>query len=169
MSGETLGKQLVDASQDGDIKTVRRLLKKGVDVNYEDTDKTTALMMASSRGHLDCLRLLLDHNADVNVQDEEGWTALIFATFWNQVDCVKLLLEYGADISLPNSKGMRPKDIAWEREFSEILNMITEVCVSSIVMGSNIIYWPSILVSINTVWESEEASVQELQETRTWH
>ncbi len=57
----------------------RELLRRGVDVNAEDTDKYTALLFAVNSKDVDIVRLLLEHGANANAKDKLGYTPLMRA------------------------------------------------------------------------------------------
>lgn len=59
---------LMRAAERGDLRAVRVLLKKGVDVNAKDTFGGTALMSAAAQGHLAVVKALLAAGADPNAQ-----------------------------------------------------------------------------------------------------
>ena len=45
------GKQLLEASESGNLIAVRKLLDEGVDVNWKNKKRDTALCWASAKGH----------------------------------------------------------------------------------------------------------------------
>ena len=90
---------LHSAAYEGDVKRVRKLLKKGADPNTQSEDGDTPLHVAVSWGHVDVVKLLLEHGADPNIKNENGWTPLYRAASEGRVDIVKLLLEHGANPS----------------------------------------------------------------------
>ena len=92
---------LLKTSQ-GDIDNVLSLIKAGVDVNIQDKNGITAMMIAAENGYLELLRELKQAGADVNIQNYYGDTALMCATKKEQHNCVQKLLEFGANI---NTKG----------------------------------------------------------------
>jgi ankyrin repeat protein len=59
---------LMRASQRGQIMTVRRLLRKGVNVNEQDDYGRTALGLASYEGHVEVIKSLLAAGADPNAR-----------------------------------------------------------------------------------------------------
>ncbi|OEJ15271.1 hypothetical protein BFL38_13275 [Brachyspira hampsonii] len=71
--------ELLEASKNNDLETLKSLIEKGADVNAKDNDNWTALMLASDNGHLEVVKYLLDKGADVNAADNNGWTPFFFA------------------------------------------------------------------------------------------
>eukprot|EP00854_Cymbomonas_tetramitiformis_P010959 gene10959-12959_t len=64
------------AASEGDVDTVRVLLKRGLPVNTGDYDARTTLHLASAEGNLKVVELLIEEGADVNVMDRWGNTPL---------------------------------------------------------------------------------------------
>ena len=84
--------QLIDACKDGDLKQVKELIEKGVNVHtYDDY----ALMYASQYGHLDLVKYLIEQGADINARND---FALRYASQYGHLDVVKYLIEQGAYI-----------------------------------------------------------------------
>ena len=104
-------KTLVDAANDHDIDTVRKLLRTGADVNGVAPDGETALMAAADTRDLAIVQALLDAGADVNKTKSPadaalphdrstGYTALIYAADAGDPQIVRLLLAKGADVTV---------------------------------------------------------------------
>merc|ERR1712166_1077028 len=84
--------RLVGAAKDGDIWTVKELLKANTDVNgVNNQEGTTALMMASFNGHEEVVKVLLKAKAKVDLQNMYGNTALMAASAHGHKEVVKLL------------------------------------------------------------------------------
>ena len=75
----------------GYARTVKLLLEAGADVDAQDKNGCTALILASSRGYADIVKLLLDANADTSIEDKFEKTALDYALKSNRTEVVKLL------------------------------------------------------------------------------
>ena len=94
-------------SRNGDI--IRELLAcKDIDVNAQDRDGETALMMACGRGYNpSVLRELLKHKeVDVNVRANNGRNAMMIAAVENCDGAVKMLLLRGRlDINAQDDDG----------------------------------------------------------------
>ena len=56
---------------------VTQLIKKNVNINFQDKDGNTALMFASYNKNLNIVKLLLNNGANPNLQDKNGNTVLI--------------------------------------------------------------------------------------------
>ena len=96
---------LIQASLDGDLATVQRLVAERADVNAKSPDGSTALMEAALEGHAEIVRALLEAGADVNAKNNRGWTALLRAAQEGDADVVRLLLDARADTNVATSDG----------------------------------------------------------------
>ena len=103
------GDPLLNASYDGDVERVIRILDAGTSPNHSDsTGFHTPLTLAAYKHNPDVISLLITRGADVNLQNGMGDTPLHIATYSRQYDCAKILLESGADQSITNSDGRTP-------------------------------------------------------------
>ena len=93
---EKLQAQLMDAATNGNIKLVNELIIAGADVNANDNNGVTALMVASREGHTSCIEMLVARGADVNAKNDSGMTALMYASQNEHSEAVKFLKESGA-------------------------------------------------------------------------
>ena len=79
------------------FETARSLIELGADVNKQDKDGNTPLMIALQEGDIDIVEDLLKNGADVYA-DNWGMTVLDFAIQSGDPKKVKLLLDYGLRI-----------------------------------------------------------------------
>lgn len=91
---------LLEASQEGDIEDMTRLLSAGANVNAEIAGDGSPLIVAARRGHMEAIRFLLDRGANPNVGVSGDGNPLIMAARGGHLDAVKLLLDRGADANL---------------------------------------------------------------------
>jgi len=88
--------KLLQASIVGDVKTVRKMIREGIDIHAIDSDPFTH---ACERGHLEIVKEFIKAGVDVNVQQSSN--PLSAAAAGNHIEVVKVLLEAGANPNLP--------------------------------------------------------------------
>ena len=105
---------ILDAAEDGDLKTAEALLEKNPALVFtKDNHGWTPLLLAVKNGHIDLAQLLLTNKADVNAKDKEGEIPLHWAIMSvNPKDLVKLLLATGADFNAKDREGKTPLHLA---------------------------------------------------------
>jgi hypothetical protein len=94
---------LIAACQDGNLKDVRRLVKKGVSLDQRDDKGWTLLQIAAWHGHLDTIQYLVEAGADVNATCGHGATSLHFAAAGGHLDIARYLIESGAEVNLADN------------------------------------------------------------------
>ena len=109
-----LAKELVEASQKGDLEQTRNLIKQGADVNGSYTPPNTCHPMASGcsapvsqipliaacqAGHLDIVKELIKAKVNVNKSNTRKETPLMFASKSGNNDIVKALIAAGAKVN----------------------------------------------------------------------
>lgn len=91
--------ELVRASLNGDLATVRELVETGANVNSTDEHGMGPLLTFTPT----VVEYLLSKGADPNHQtNESGASVLAGIAYMNNADCVRLLLEGGADPNVGN-------------------------------------------------------------------
>jgi hypothetical protein len=70
---------LLDAAKKGKTALVGQLLDKGADLESQDREGRTPLMLAAQYGHAPTVRLLLDKGAKAGARDSQGWNAYMLA------------------------------------------------------------------------------------------
>ena len=99
-----------------------------LDINAQDFDGKTALMLATKGGHSECVQLLLQRpELDINVKDSLGDTAFIFACMKGHTDIVKLFIEEAAHRQVDfNAKGFEKNGYAWacRNKHTEIIQLL---------------------------------------------
>jgi ankyrin repeat protein len=110
---------LMGACLRGQTKVVKYLINKGADINLQNKNGETALMIASenmySRKGKEILKFLIKKGAKLDLQNKEGNTALMTAYKWRRWEAVKLLIDGGATIDKYQYKKIKstsePQDI----------------------------------------------------------
>ncbi len=97
---------IFEASAQGDLRRVEKLVKGGADVNSKSGENSmTPLSIASSSGKLDVVKYLIDNGADINLASFDGKTPLMHAVINNHLDVVKYLITKGANVNLKDKEG----------------------------------------------------------------
>ena len=81
---------------------IRKLLSFGLDVNLQNHNGSTALMLVSAMGYEDAVETLLDCGANVHIRDRQGKNAVHYTTMSPGMQApstavIKLLSEHGAN------------------------------------------------------------------------
>ncbi|XP_008411884.1 ankyrin repeat domain-containing protein 33B [Poecilia reticulata] len=83
-----------------------------IDINHQDNDGNTALMIAAQAGFITILNYILNYYpcVETELRDPRGFTALIKAGLQGREDCVTALLMHGADmhaVDLVQGRGLK--------------------------------------------------------------
>ena len=89
----------------GDLAKVKTCVQKGADVNLQNDDDRTALMVASDQGYLEIVKYLVANGANINEKGLLNWTSLLWASYKGHTEVVKYLVANGADVNLQNNDG----------------------------------------------------------------
>ena len=86
---------LMMASQGNFVDIANDLIGKGADVNKQNQNGTSPLMIACSFGHLETIATLLDSkDININAKGEDGLTAVVLAIHYNNVQTIKEVFAY---------------------------------------------------------------------------
>jgi ankyrin repeat protein len=89
--------QLISASKQGLVESVKDLLHRGADITASSDKGKTALHYAAAYGHTEIVRMLIEKGAEMDARDREGHTPLMLAAIYGCNLTVQALLEGGAD------------------------------------------------------------------------
>ncbi|MGJ8619164.1 MAG: quinoprotein dehydrogenase-associated putative ABC transporter substrate-binding protein [Methylophilaceae bacterium] len=104
--GSTLEQELINATVALDSTRIEYLLQRGANINTQNVEGQTPLMIAAQNGDLSVVNGLLAYEADANVQDNDGWTAAMHAVRTNDPKIFRLLGKYKADFNIMNHDEM---------------------------------------------------------------
>lgn len=95
-----IDRALLEASAEGDIEGIEKLLQAGANVNVKIDGDGSPLISASRANSIAAARLLLDRGADPNIAVPGDGSPLIGAAREGAVKVMSLLLDRGANIEL---------------------------------------------------------------------
>lgn len=111
---------LYTATRKENLAVIKKLLKRGADVNRTAPNGWTSLKSAAQQGSFEIVKVLLDAGADPNIADDTNYTPLMNAVSGEHEDIVKILLKFNAD---PNvQSGDNPEDDDWEPGRSALMD-----------------------------------------------
>jgi uncharacterized protein len=90
--GKIAGERLLAATLNNDASRVAGLLEAGVDPDFYDKNRNTALIYAARDGRTRIAAMLIEAGASPDWIDGEKVTPLILASYKNHIEIVKLLL-----------------------------------------------------------------------------
>jgi len=95
----------------------------GVDLEEENPQGQTALMVAAYQGRLDLVKKLVESGAEVS---HKGWTALHFAASSGQIEVVRYLLDQSAYLDAESPNGTTPIMMAARRGDRAICQLLAD-------------------------------------------
>ena len=87
------------AAQAGDLNRVKSLINKGLDIDSQGSDGSTALHRAVHEQHDDVVRYLVENGANCNIPNNKGQTTVHLAAEHDNVLMILLLIEGHADLN----------------------------------------------------------------------
>lgn len=103
---------LYTATRKENLAVIKKLLKRGADVNRSAPNGWTSLKSAAQQGSFEIVKVLLDAGADPNIADDTNYTPLMNAVSGEHEDIVKILLKFNADTNVQS--GENPEEDDWE-------------------------------------------------------
>jgi ankyrin repeat protein len=117
--------QFYNSAKAGDVKTIRSLLRQGIDPDLKNPRNISPLWRAAQSASLTVDKLLLDTQAvDLNAQSTAGRSPIFWAAANGHTRIVDLLLDRGANPSLPDENGRIRLSVAKENGHDDIVDVL---------------------------------------------
>ncbi|KAM6977784.1 photoreceptor ankyrin repeat protein [Aplochiton taeniatus] len=135
-----------------------------VDINHQDNDGNTALMIAAQAGFVNILNYILNFypGVDTELRDPRGFTALIKASMQGREECVAALLMNGADMNAVDlHRGIGIKDWAMKTGRFDVLNRLRRLSMHPVAEQFCETYppeWPELKELVAKATASKSAS-----------
>lgn len=107
------GTQLISAAANGKLSLVKKMVKKGTDINFVNYYNYNALNLAVKKGHPDVTKFLLEKNIFI-ITDILGETPLYAAARNNDCEIMKILIDHG--VSNQNTNWLKRTAIDYTTE-----------------------------------------------------
>ncbi len=115
---------IVDIVSKNDLKAVKTALDQGADINSQDKDGRSLLLIATVKKYIEMANLLVSYKADVNLQDHQSDSAFLYAGASGQTELVKLFLKNGARFDIFNRYNGTALIPACERGHTETVKIL---------------------------------------------
>ena len=113
------------ACENGGLGIVNMLIYYNrADIETEDHDGFTPLMVAVMRRHCSVVEVLISSGASLNKKSKEGRTALQYTCENGDLDIVKMLISRGADIETEDRDGSIPLMMAARKRHHSVVNKL---------------------------------------------
>ncbi len=107
-----------------DLAGVQELLNKGANVNTQDKNKRSLLLLATTNKQVEMAKLLVKSGADVNLQDDRQDSPFLYAGASGQTELVRIFLENGARFDVFNRYNGSALIPACERGYVETVRVL---------------------------------------------
>ncbi|MGE8078541.1 ankyrin repeat domain-containing protein [Peribacillus loiseleuriae] len=159
--GIVVHEQLLQATERGETGSIRKLIKEGANINAQDSNRRTAIMIATYYNDVEAAKILIDAGADVNIQDNLKNTPFLYAGAEGYLDILKLTIQAGADPAITNRYGGTALIPASEHGY---VNVVKELLThtNTNVNHINNLGWTALLEAIilNDGAEKQQQTVQ---------
>ena len=122
-----LGQKMLNETSQGNVREVKRLISRGVDVNTTNRYGVTPLMVACLCNWPEVVKVLLEEGADTELRESFfGCTALMFACMSGGWDSVELLLDHDADVNAMDTLQRTALTVAHSVENAEAVKLLLQ-------------------------------------------
>lgn len=139
--------ELLEAAKLRDTEKVKELIEQNAELNTQDSEGRTALMIATYNNDAPTVKALLDAGADVDIKDNMQNNCFLYAGAEGYIDILRLANEAGADPTIINRYGGVALIPASERghvEMVEVLLNETKVNVNHV----NKLGWTALMEAV---------------------
>ena len=85
------------------------MIEKGCNVNFQNVDGVTPILIAAKLDHYDLAKVLIDHGANINLSLWPFiWFPIFYAVEAEKPDLTSLLIENGSYVNVKNCNGFTP-------------------------------------------------------------
>jgi uncharacterized protein len=153
--------ELIQATENKNGDTIKRLIEEGAEINTQDSDGRTSIMIATYNNDIETAKILIDAGADVNIQDDMKNNPFLYAGAEGYLDILKHTIKAGADPSITNRYGGTALIPASEHGYVDVIKELltnTDIDINHV----NNLGWTALLEAIilNNGDEKQQQTVQ---------
>ncbi|WP_253701452.1 ankyrin repeat domain-containing protein [Bacillus sp. FJAT-27445] len=145
--GKGLNEQLFAAAEHGNVDEISRLIEKGANINAQDSNGKTPVMIATYNNDVAAAKILIDARADVDIRDNMKNNVFLYAGAEGYIDILKLAINAGADPHITNRYGGVAVIPAAERGHVDVVELLlteTDINVNHV----NNLGWTALIEAI---------------------
>ncbi|WP_269432225.1 ankyrin repeat domain-containing protein [Bacillus sp. FJAT-27245] len=142
-----LNELLLAAAERGNVGEISRLIEKGADINVQDSEGRTPVMIAAYKNDVAAAKALIDAGADVDIRDNMKNNVFLYAGAEGYIDILKLAIKAGADPNMTNRYGGVAIIPASERGHVDVVKLLlteTDINVNHV----NNLGWTALMEAI---------------------
>ncbi|KAF5296333.1 hypothetical protein FQA39_LY12550 [Lamprigera yunnana] len=119
-------KDLFEAVENGHVYTVQTLVNNGLDINSQNENGETLLLIAIRCVHIPIMDWLISKGAKIDIVSNRSSSALHFAACMGDCVSVRCLIEGGVDVNILNSDGDTAIALALRHEKISIAEILLD-------------------------------------------
>lgn len=119
--------QWINAIAERNNNLLRQLLgNKSININAQDAEGKTALMVAAIHGDGDLTNTLLGYGSRIDLTNHRGGTALMYAAARNQLPAIRQLVSHRADMNIRAENGWTALTLAAAKGNDDIVRYLLD-------------------------------------------
>lgn len=145
--GDLMTTELLEAASQQDTEKVKELIAQNAELNSQDSEGRTALMIATYNHDPHTAKALIDAGADLNIQDNMQNNCFLYSGAEGYLDILRFAIEAGADTTITNRYGGTALIPAAERGHVEVVEELlneTDVDVNHV----NRLGWTALMEAV---------------------
>jgi ankyrin repeat protein len=121
------------AASDGKIASIRFLLERRQDINAQDSNGCTPVVIAAQHNQINCVIFLLKNGCDLQLRDTNGDTCIHWAAYKGHSELVGLLSYLAPEIvDVSDYYGQSPLHLSALKGHEEVVEYLITKCHSSV-------------------------------------
>ena len=125
-SQKKCSEEIQSAIESDDLELVKKMVKKGENINCIGEWKQTLLMKAIQSGKEKIALYLIGQNVEINKVDEDNSSAFFKTSFYGLTNIAKILIDKGTDVNQRGYRKMTTLMMASNRNQLDLVKLLVE-------------------------------------------